>query len=61
MILKNVKHQYKKQRVYKKKYNKYLNLIRKENKTNTQKRTLLDINALFNARDMAIKFIEDYS
>ena len=42
-------------------YYKYLNTIRKGKKNATQKRTLTNINILFNARDNAIKFIEDYS
>ena len=43
-----------------KEYNKYLNLIRRGNKNNIQRQTLNNINNLYNARDMAIKFIEDY-
>ena len=43
-----------------KKYN-YLNTIRRGNKNASQKRTLANINILFNARDNAIKSIEDYS
>ena len=39
----------------------YLNTIRKGNKSANQKRTLANINILFNARENAIKFIEDYS
>ena len=39
----------------------YLNTIRKGNKSTNQKRTLANINILFNARDNAVKFIEDYS
>ena len=42
-------------------YYKYLNTIRKGNKNAIQKTTLANINILFNARDNAIKFIEDYS
>ena len=42
-------------------YYKYLNTIRKGNKSANQKRTLANINILFNARDNAIKFIEDDS
>ena len=42
-------------------YYKYLNTIRKGNKSDNQNRTLANINILFNARDNAIKFIEDYS
>ena len=38
----------------------YLNIIRKGHKNGEQKRTLANINILFNARDNAIKFIEDY-
>ena len=37
-----------------------LNIIRKGNKNAEQKRTLANINIHFNARDSAIKFIEDY-
>ena len=37
-----------------------LNIIRKGNKNAEQKRTLANINIHFNARDNAIKFIEDY-
>ena len=35
-------------------------MIRRGNKNNTQKETLYNINNLFNERNMAIKFIEDY-
>ena len=38
----------------------YLNIIRKGNKNDKQKRTLANINMSYNARDNAIKFIEDY-
>ena len=41
-------------------YLDYLNIIRKGNKNAEQKKTLANINVLFNARDNAIKFIEDY-
>ena len=41
-------------------YLDYLNIIRKGNKNDNQKRTLANINILFNARNNAIKFIEDY-
>ena len=41
-------------------YEKYLKVIRKGNKSAEQKRTLANINVLFNARNNAIKFIEDY-
>ena len=43
-----------------KEYNKQLNLIRRGNKNLEQRRTLNNINNFYNARDMAIKFIEDY-
>ena len=36
-------------------------MIRRGNKNANQKRTLANINIFFNARDNAIKFIEDYS
>ena len=38
----------------------HLNMIRKGNKSAEQKRTLANINILFNARNSAIKFIKDY-
>ena len=41
-------------------YNKYINLIRRRNKSKIKRETLININNLYNARDMAIKFIEDY-
>ena len=41
-------------------YLDYLNVIRKGNKNAEQKKTLANINIHFNARDSAIKFIEDY-
>ena len=42
-------------------YYNYLKKIRKGNKSANQKRTLANINVLFNGRDSAIKFYEDYS
>ena len=39
---------------------KYLNIIRIGNKNDNQKRTLANINIFYNARDNAIKFIQDY-
>ena len=44
-----------------KNYYNYLNTIRRGIKNASQKRTLANINILFNPRDNAIKFIEDYS
>ena len=44
-----------------KNYYNYLNKVRKGNKSANRKRTLANINILFNARDNAIKFYEDYS
>ena len=41
-------------------FHKYLNLIRIGNKNDNQKRALANINAFYNARDNAIKFIQDY-
>ena len=41
-------------------YEKYLNDIRKGNRSVEQKKTLGNINVLFNARNNAIKFIEYY-
>ena len=43
-----------------KQFNKQLNFIRRGNKNREQKETLNNINNLYNARDMAIKFIENY-
>ena len=40
-------------------YEKYLNEIRKGNKSAEQTKTLANVNVLFNARNNAIKFIED--
>ena len=42
-------------------YLDHLNIIRKGNKNANQKNTLANINIHFNARNSAIKFIEDYS
>ena len=42
-------------------YYNYLKKIRKGNKSTNQKRTLANINVLFNARDNVIKYVEDYS
>ena len=41
-------------------YGNYLKYIRKGNKNDEQRKTLANINVLFNARNNAIKFIEDY-
>ena len=41
-------------------YYNYLNIIRKGNKNANQKRILANINIHFNARNSAIKFIEDF-
>ena len=41
-------------------YGEYLNQIRKINKNEEQKKTLANIDILFNAKNNAIKFIEDY-
>ena len=43
-----------------KNYLYYLNIIRKGNKNSMQKRTISNIEIHFNARNSAIKFIEDY-
>ena len=43
-----------------KNYLQYLNIIRKGHKNSVQKRTLSNIENYFNAREKAIKFIEDY-
>ena len=42
-------------------YYSCLNTIQRGNKNASQKRTIANINILFNARDNAIKRIEDYS
>ena len=39
----------------------YLNIIRKGNKNDEQRKSLANINMLYNARNDAIKFIEDYA
>ena len=41
-------------------YYNYLKKIRKGNKSANQKRTLANINVLFNARDNVTKYVEDY-
>ena len=41
-------------------YEKYLKEIRKGNKSAEPKKTLANINVLFNARNSSIKFIEYY-
>ena len=43
-----------------KEFNKQLNFIRRGNKNQEQRQALNNINNLYNARDMAIKVIEDY-
>ena len=45
---------------YQQNYLNYLNIIRIGNKNAEQKNTLANINIHFNARNNAIKFIEDY-
>ena len=42
-------------------YYSYLNTIKRGNKNASKKRTLANINILFNARDNVIKYVEDYS
>ena len=42
-------------------FNNYLNTIRRANKTKNQWSKLANINRLFNGRNDAIKFIEDYA
>ena len=41
-------------------YLNYLNIIRKGNENTEQRKSLANINMLYNARSDAIKFIEDY-
>ena len=43
-----------------KNYLEYFNTIRKGNKNPEERKTLANINMFYNARDSAIKFIEDY-
>ena len=43
-----------------KEFNKQLNFMRRGNKNQEQRQVLNNINNLYNARDMAIQFIEDY-
>ena len=43
-----------------KEFNKQLNLIRRGNKNQEQRQSLNNTNNLYNVRDMAITFIEDY-
>ena len=47
-------------KTYQQNYLDYLNIIRKGNKKTEQKNTIANINIHFNARNNAIKFIEDY-
>ena len=47
-------------KIYEQDYLDYLNVIRKGNKNAEQRKTLANINILYNARNSAIKFIEDY-
>ena len=43
-----------------KEFDKYLNIIRKRNKNQEQQKTLAYINILFNGRNEAINFIDDF-
>ena len=43
-----------------KEFNKQSNMIRRGNKNQEQRQALNNINNIYNARDMAFKFIEDY-
>ena len=45
---------------YQKDYLDYLKIIRKGNKSVQQRETLANLNMFYNAREEAIKFIEDY-
>ena len=47
-------------KIHQENYLDYLNIIRKGNKNAEQRKTLANINILYNARNNAIKFIEDY-
>ena len=46
-------------KIYQQNYLDYLNIIRKGNKNAEQRKTLANMNILYNARNNAIKFIED--
>ena len=41
-------------------FDKYLKRVRKGKKNNEQQKTLANLNVLFNGRNTAISFIEDY-
>ena len=60
-IIKNGKISLEEAKEKQKDYYNYLNTILKRNKSANQKRTLANIKIFINARDNAIKFIEDYS
>ena len=47
-------------KIYQQNYLDYLNIIRKGNKNAEQRKTLANINILYNTRNNAIKFVEDY-
>ena len=47
-------------KIYQQNFLDYLNIIRKGNKNDEQRKTLANINILYNARNNAIKFIENY-
>ena len=47
-------------KIYQQNYLDYLNNIRKGNKNAEQRKTLANINILYNTRNNTIKFIEDY-
>ena len=47
-------------KIYQQNYLDYLNIIRKGYKNAEQRKTLANINILYNTRNNAIKFIEDY-
>ena len=47
-------------KIYQQDFLDYLNIIRKGNKNAEQRKTLANINILYNARNNLIKFIEDY-
>ena len=48
-------------KIYQQDYLDYLNILRKGNKNAEQRKTLANMNILYNARNSAIKFIEDDS
>ena len=55
-----MKYQYKKHDIKQKEFSRYLKRIRIVNKSEKQKKTLTNINELFNEISNVIKFVDDY-